>query len=108
VAGFSTWYHGTTRARARSIARDGLSARDYGSDLFGLGATYHVLARDLDQATAWAYPGTGAGAIVTVHVPDDERAENLTCPDGPCYCGGVLSGLVKALPARMIRSVEHV
>ena len=108
MADFSTWYHGTTRERARSIVRDGLNARDYGSGLYGLGATYHVLARNLHQATAWAQPGTGTGAIVTVHVPDDERAEYLTCPDGRCYCGGVLSGLVKPLPPRMVRSSEHV
>jgi hypothetical protein len=40
--------------------------------------------------------------IVTVRVPDHERAEYVTCPDGPCYCNGALSGLFKVLPMNTI------
>jgi hypothetical protein len=50
----------------------------------------------------------GDRAIVTVRVPDDQRAEYLTCSDDPCQCGGVYSGLFKPLPTQMVYSVEGI
>lgn len=105
MADFSTWYHGTLRANVPSIKQRGLTVRWYGLDPHGVGSPYHVLLRRR-ELEPWGHPGTGTGALVTVHVPDNERAEYLTCPDGPCQCGGVYSGLFKPLPVRMVWSVE--
>lgn len=88
--------------------QSGLAARRYGANLDGLGTAYHLLARDRDQAEGLTQAEPGDRVIVTVRVPDHERAEYLTCPDGPCYCKGALSGLVKLLPARMVRSAEDI
>jgi hypothetical protein len=107
VAGFSVWYHATSRDAARSIAQSGLGAKRYGTNLDGLGSAYHVLAQDRDQAEGLTQAKSGDRAIVTVRVPDDKRPEYLTCSDGPCQCGGVYSGLVKPLPPRMVYSVEN-
>ncbi|HEX3966074.1 MAG TPA: hypothetical protein VHZ03_57095 [Trebonia sp.] len=108
MAGFSTWYHGTTRLAVLLIRLHGLTARFYGADPHGLGSPYHVLARERHQAAAWAHPGADTGAILTIRVPDDGQARYLTCPDSSCYCQGALSGLFKLLPASLVHSVEEV
>lgn len=108
MAEFSTWYHATSRVAARSIALSGLSARRYGANPDGLGSAYHVLARDRQQAEGLTQAEPDDRVIVTVRVRDHERAEYLTCPDGPCYCKGGLSGLMKPLPAGMVYAVENI
>ena len=109
MAGFSTWYHGTTRQAARSIRLEGLKARLPGADPHGMGLPHHVIARDRSQAAAWAHPGTGTGAILTIRVPDDERARYLTCPDSLSDCQGAMSGLMEpVLPASMVTGIEYV
>jgi hypothetical protein len=108
VAGFSTWYHASSRDAARSIAQSGLTARRYGANLDGLGSAYHVLARERHQTEGLTQAKPDDRAIVTLHVPDDPRAEHLTCSDGPCHCGGVYSGLFKPVPVRMVWSVEDI
>jgi hypothetical protein len=108
VDGFSTWYHGTSRDAARSIAQSGLTARRYGANLDGLGSAYHVLARDRHHAEGLTQAEPGDRAIVAVRVPDGQRPGYLTCPDGTCHCGGVYSGLFKPLPTCMVCSVEDI
>jgi hypothetical protein len=78
------------------------------ANLNGLGSAYHVLARDRHQAEGLTQAEPGDRAIVALRVPDDQRADYLTCSDGPCQCGGVYSGLLKPLPMRMVFSVEDI
>jgi hypothetical protein len=100
---FTTWHHGTRRNLAADIAVRGLHAKAYGSDYQGSGAPYHVLARDRHQALL-----VDIDTVITLHVPDDEAYEYLTCLDGSCWCHGLMSGLMKALPARMVYAIEDV
>ena len=103
MAGLTTWYHGTRRERARGIAARGLLAKAYGGDYQGSGTPYHVLARERHQALL-----VDVDTIITLHVPDDEAHESLTCVDGSCWCQGQMSGLMRALPPRMVYAMEDV
>jgi hypothetical protein len=103
MAEFTTWHHGTRRELAVHIALRGLHAKAYGSDYQRSGAPYHVLARDRHQALL-----VDVDTVITLHVPDDEAHEYLTCLDGSCWCQGLMSGLRKALPVRMVYAIEDV
>ncbi len=96
-----TWYHGTQRGLAAGIAARGLHAKAYGSDYQGFGVPYHVLARDQSQALV-----VDVDTVITLHVPYREAYEYLTCLDSSCWCQGLMSGLRKALPVRMIYAIE--
>jgi hypothetical protein len=106
---YSVWYHGTMQERVSSILAEGLRARHLGTDWqsgWPGRLPYHVLGRTRHQATGWAFDGIGA--ILTLHVPDDERDEYLTCDDSCEFCHGNESGLFKPLPTRMIATIESV
>jgi hypothetical protein len=107
VTGFTPWYHGTLRETVPLIEQGGLTASKYAPDPHGLGWPYHILARRREQVEPWAHPAAGTGAIVILRVPDDNRTEYLTCPDGSCYCKGGLTGLMKPLPLSMVYAVEN-
>jgi hypothetical protein len=75
----------------------------YGVDPRGFGSAYHVLARDRNQAAGLR----AMSAVIAVRVPDNERADYLTCPNGSCFCRGELSGPLKPPPPSMICGVEY-
>jgi hypothetical protein len=103
MAQFTTWYHGTGRENADGIALRGLYARAYGRNHHGVGVPYHVLARDRHQAML-----PSVNAVVTLHVSNDDAYEYLTFLDSSCWCQGMMSGLMKPLPIRMIHAIEDV
>lgn len=103
MTGFTTWHHGTRREFAGDIAVQGLHAKAYGSNYQGSGAPYHVLARERRQALL-----VDVNTVVTLHIPDDEAHEYLTCMNGSCWCQGLMSGLMKALPARMVYAIDGI
>ena len=104
---YSVWYHGTSREKVAGIVANGLSSVHLGRDwqTGWPGLPYHVLAKTRHQATGWA--AEMSGAILTLHVPDDLRAEYLTCDDSCYWCQGNGSGLLKPLPARMIAEIDY-
>jgi hypothetical protein len=94
---------------AEGIAQFGLGAKYYGTTYqrFADWLPLHVLATNRAQASGWA--PEGAGAIVTIRVPDDKARQYLTCLDDSCqWCGGANSGLLRPLPVRMIHAIEFV
>jgi hypothetical protein len=105
---YSVWYHGTTRENVASILREGLSSKHLGTDWQKgwPGLPYHVLSKGRHQTTGWAIEGSGT--ILTLHVPDDVRAEYLTCDESCQWCHGNESGLIKPLPVQMIAHIENV
>jgi len=103
MAEFTTWYHGTRRELTVGIAMRGLRAKAYGCDYQGSGVPYHVLARGRHQA-----PLVDVNAVITLHVPYDEAHEYLTCLDCSCWCQGLMSDLMRALPVSMIHAIEDV
>jgi hypothetical protein len=40
--------------------------------------------------------------------PTTKRYEYLTCVDGSCWCQGLMSGLMKPLPVRMVYVIEDI
>jgi len=98
---FTTWHHGTRRDLAYGISVRGLHAKAYGRDYQGSGVPYHVLARDRHQALL-----ADVDTIVTFGVPDGEAYEYLTCLSGSCSCQGLMSGLMRPLPPRMVHAIE--
>lgn len=103
MAEFTTWYHGMRRDLAVGIAVRRLHAKAYGNDYRVFGAPYHVLARERHQALV-----VDVDTVITLHVPDREAHEYLTCLNGSCWCQGLMSDLRKALPVRMIDAIEAV
>jgi hypothetical protein len=63
-----------------------------------------VLARDRHQALL-----PEIDTLITIRILDHEAAEYLTChAHGDCWCRGLMSGLLKPLPARMIVIIADV
>lgn len=85
------------------IAVQGLHAKAYGSDYRGFGVPYHVVARDRHHVLV-----VDVDTVITFHVPDRVAHEYLTCLDGSYWCEGLMSGLKKVLPVRMIYAIEHI
>lgn len=98
---FSTWYHGTTRQNAESIANSGLKSQTSPPD-----KPYHTLASHADEAM---YHAGKSGAVVEFHVPDDKAGEYLTSTEPHKSMGMLgkprLSGIQKELPKEMVHKV---
>lgn len=99
----ATWYHGTRREFAGRIAVLGLRAKAYGGNYQGSGFPYHVLARKRHQALL-----VDVDTVITLHIPRDETHEFMTCANGQCWCQGLMSGLMRPLPVRMVYAIECV
>lgn len=97
---FSTWYHGTSMERAKSIQKSGLRADAYGMTHGEVNNP--TLTTDKRAARVWI-PHFVQGAVVEVHVPDDKKNEYLAQSTNNSR-----AGLNKPLPASWIHNVEDV
>ena len=88
-----TWYHGTTRERARSILRDGLTARYYG---VSHGKAYNVLALHRRKAQDFGV------AVIEVRIPAELAAEYLTGDPAHPDREPWMTGINKPIPPGMV------
>lgn len=99
---WSVWYHGTTAEKARAIQREGLRSNRTTDD-----RPYMTLASHADEAGMWA----GAhGAVVEIHIPDDQRSEFIDAPPGNLGFMGParLSGIRKYIPPSMVHKIIYI
>jgi hypothetical protein len=98
------WYHGTYRRNVASILATGVTSIYYGTRYKGFGSPYHTLGRQRIQAALG-----DRDTLITLHIPNDEAAQYLTCLDSTATCcHGWESGLLQPIPPWMVVAAEPV